>query len=373
MSGIPSIKAIGTAVPPHRISQEHHYTILESANGLNRAEKLQLRKIYSHSGIITRHSVLEEFGHNDRIGNILFHPAGIEPPASVSKRMDLYELYAADLCVKAVENCLEKVSSFQMNEITHLVTFSCTGMFAPGLDIQLVEKLGLNRNVERTCINFMGCYAGINALKVAYHISRSQPGAVVLVAGVELCTIHYKKNNKQDQLIANAIFADGASACIVSSKNISPPSGSVELLLQNFYAEFEPSGKDEMVWRIGDFGFDLRLSVYVPDLIKRNILSLMNKLFLKANMKQEKIDLYAIHPGGTKILVACEEALNITKEQNRISYEILRDFGNMSSVTIFFVLDKYIQSLTSADRGKKILACAFGPGLTMESMIVEVS
>jgi predicted naringenin-chalcone synthase len=201
---------------------------------------------------------------------------------------------------------------------------------------------------------------------------RSQPDSVVLLAGVELCTLHYQKNENQDQVIANALFADGATACIVSAETAGTGSELRHLLLQNFYAEFEPAGKDEMVWRIGDFGFDLRLSAYVPELIKKNIKSLMEKLFRQANIGQSDIDYYALHPGGMKILEACEEALHISKKQNEISYEVLRDYGNMSSVTIFFVLKKYLETLTKADSGKNLLACAFGPGLTMESMIAEV-
>lgn len=367
------ILSIGTAVPPYKISQDLHYKILESANGMSRLEKLHLRKIYSNSGIVSRHSILQEFGKQDRPDNILFHPVNNHPSMPVSERMKLYEEYAADLCEKAVSDCLKNLPAVLPGDITHLITFSCTGMYAPGLDMQLVGKLKLNRNVERTCINFMGCYAGINALKVADYIVRAQPGAVVLLAGVELCTLHYQKNESQDQVIANAIFADGASACIVSSQNLKRGDDTPCLGLQNFYSEFEPTGKEEMVWRIGDFGFDLRLSAYVPGLIKKSIYSLTQKLFRKAGLTKSDIDYYALHPGGTKILEACEDALQITKEQSRISYNVLRDYGNMSSVTIFFVLKEYLESFSENAMGKKMFACAFGPGLTMESMIAEVA
>jgi len=366
-----TIQAIGTAVPPHKISQEIHYTILESANGMSRAEKLQLRKIYAGSGINFRHSVLAEFGSEDKEENILFHPSNHHPSLPVSRRMELFESHASDLCVKAADECFGQLPSLQTSDITHLITFSCTGMFAPGLDIQLVEQLQLNRNVERTCINFMGCYAGINALKSAFHICRSQPDAVVLLAGVELCTLHYQKNDKQDQVIANALFADGAAACIVSNKDFKS-SDSRGLSLESFYAEFEPDGKEDMVWRIGDFGFDLRLSAYVPDLINDRIHSLVEKLFGKSGIVKDDITYYALHPGGRKILEACENALHITKEQNEISYQILREYGNMSSVTIFFVLREYLKKFSIKDLGKNVLSCAFGPGLTMESVIMEV-
>jgi len=365
----PSIQSIGIAVPPNKISQEFHYTILESANGMSRAEKLQLRKIYSHSGIESRHSVLSEFGKTYDPGNILFHPVTEHAPTAISKRMDLFQHYASDLCEEAVHNCLSQLPELSVSSITHVITFSCTGMSAPGLDIQMVEKLNLQRSVERTCINFMGCYAGINALKMANHIARSEPGAVILLAAVELCTLHYQKNEKQDQLIANALFSDGAAACIVSSKEIS---SSRTLALRNFYSEFAPAGKDEMIWTIGDFGFDLRLSSYVPELIEKNISSMVDKLFASGNLTKHDIDFYALHPGGVKILEACERALNISKDQNENSYNVLRNFGNMSSVTIFFVLKEYLKTFGKDDIGKKLFGCAFGPGLTMESFIAEV-
>lgn len=372
MSDFAFIHSIGTAVPAFKISQQEYYSILENANGMDRAEKLKLKKIYSRSGIDYRHSVLEEFGRDDHKDNLLFHPSNHKADASVSQRMALFEKHAASLCIDAINNCFSNLDSFDVSSVTHLITFSCTGMYAPGIDIQLVESIGLNRNVERTCINFMGCYAGINALKVAHHIARSQPDAVVLLAGVELCTLHYQKNEGQDQIIANALFSDGAAACLVSSSKMKKKHSIPSIKILSFYSEFEPSGKNEMVWRIGDFGFDLKLSIYVPGLIKDSISSLVEKLYKRANITNKEIDYFAIHPGGKKILEACEEALNITQEQNSISYEVLRNFGNMSSVTVFFVLNKYLELLKLKDEGKKILTCAFGPGLTMESMLAEV-
>ena len=346
--------------------------ILESANGLDRRERLLLRKVYQNSGISSRHSVLKEFGNSDHAENKIFHPAGKSERVSVSQRMKLFESFAVDLCVSAINDCIDG-SSVLLSEITHLITFSCTGMSAPGIDIGLIEKLRLKRSVERTCINFMGCYAGINALRMAKYIVSSQKDAIVLITGVEICTIHYQKSMTQDQLIANAIFGDGAAAAIIRSMddNIIPQKRC--FVLDKFYSEFEPSGIDEMAWRIGDYGFDIRLSSYVPDLIQKNIAGLINKIFAKAGINQKRIDWYALHPGGVKILEACEKALNISSNANMYSYEVLKEFGNMSSVTIFFVLKKYFEKLSAGDIGKKILSCAFGPGLTMESMILNVT
>ena len=366
------IQSIGTAVPPFKISQELHHNILESANGISRGERLLLRSVYRNSGILSRHSVLEEFGNNDAPENRIFHPAGKSAQVSISRRMEIFECFATDLCYEAVNDCLKNIP-LNPTAITHLITFSCTGMSAPGVDISLIEKLGLSRSVERTCINFMGCYAGINALKMAKYIVTSQKDAIVLLCGIEICTIHYQKSMSQDQLIANAIFGDGAAAAIITSSDNKVDQQYPGLILDKFYSEFEPSGIDERAWRIGDFGFDLKLSSYVPALIQKNIAGLINKLFEKTALNQKNIDWYALHPGGIKILEACEKALNISKQDNSNSYDVLKEYGNMSSVTIFFVLKKYFDKLTKDDSGKNILSCAFGPGLTMESMILKVA
>ncbi len=368
----PTIHAIGTATPQNKISQDLYYNILESANGMSREEKLILKKIYARSGIQYRHSVLSEFSGHDTAENQIFHPSGKYANAPVSKRMEIYEQHANKLCTLAAEDCFSQLPGLNKSDITHLIAFSCTGMYAPGIDIQLVDTLQLNRNVERTCINFMGCYAAINALKAAYHIARSQPEAIIMLAGVELCTLHYQKNSDPNQAVANALFADGAAVVIVSAKELTSKTR-YNYKLKDFYAEFEQSAANEMVWRIGDSGFDLRLTPEVPNVVKENIEPLLQKLFARTGLSQNDIAHYAIHPGGMKILEACEQALSISKKQNAVSYKILNDFGNMSSVTILFVLKEYINQLNDADKGKNLLACAFGPGITMESMIIEIA
>ncbi len=362
-----TILSIGTAVPANKISQELHHSILESANGLDRQEKLLLRKVYRGSGIESRYSVLGEFGGEDRPENLIFHPASANGQTGISARMKLFDDYAVNLGEEAVNKCLSK-SGFKSESVTHLITFSCTGMSAPGLDIQLVERLGLKRNVERTCINFMGCYAAINAIKTANYIVCADPSAIVMLCGVELCTLHYRKSTIYDQMIANALFADGAAAALITSAENAK--GYPGFAIGKFYSEFEPAGSDDMAWRISEFGFDIRLSTYVPALIRENIGRLLGKLFISSGIKKSQIDWFAIHPGGVKILEACENALNISKEENLFSYEVLRNYGNMSSVTILFVLEKYFKMINE-NPGKRLLACAFGPGLTLESMLLS--
>lgn len=367
----PAIYSIGTAVPPHKIAQQAHYEILSAANGLNRAEQLMLKTIYAKCGIQYRHSVLEEFAHSDQPEHIIWHPAGEQPSTPVARRMEVYEEYAGGLATQAVSDCLNKLPSVKPEQITHIITFSCTGMYAPGLDIELVEQFGFPRNAERTCINFMGCYAALNAMKSAYYIAKAEPEAVVLIAGVELCSIHYQKSNEANQMVANALFSDGAAAAIISARELQPDRKHPAFCMETFYAEFEPNAASDMVWRIGNAGFDLRLTPEVPAVVNGNIRALVDRLLERAGLRQEDVYHYAIHPGGTKILEACETALELPEGANDRSYGVLRDYGNMSSVTVLFVLKDYMDSLKKEDTGQNILACAFGPGITMESVILS--
>jgi predicted naringenin-chalcone synthase len=239
-------------------------------------------------------------------------------------------------------------------------------MYAPGLDIELVEKLRLPTHAQRTSINFMGCYAAFNALKVADHVVKADPNAHVLVVCVELCSIHLQQSTEDESLLSNAIFGDGAAAMLVSSK---PTFRSLEL--QHFYSDLSLHAKEEMGWYIGDHGFEMRLSPKVPDTIKEGISSLTSRLLKNLQLEVDDIDYFAVHPGGKRILDVIEEKLGLSKEQNQPAREVLRTYGNMSSPTVLFVIKKIMDGLKGEDHGKHILSFAFGPGLTMESALLK--
>jgi len=177
------ISAIGTANPQYRIPQQTIYHFMVNAFGLDTNNAARLKQIYDGSGIGHRYSVIPDFAFSDTTQNTFFgQSANLEPFPCTGKRLKLYQETAVGIAAEAVGKCFENFDGDMAPTITHLVTVSCTGMYAPGIDIELVEKLGLNRNTERTCINFMGCYGAINALKVADYICRADTNARVLVA-----------------------------------------------------------------------------------------------------------------------------------------------------------------------------------------------
>jgi len=273
---------------------------------------------------------------------------------STAERMAVYEREAPILAERAV-TALELGTDAK--HITHVLITTCTGLSAPGLDLELQQRCGLDPSVERTVIGFMGCYAGINALKMARHIVRSEPEARVLIANVELCTLHLKETKSLEQVLSFLVFADGAAASLVTAE----PHG---ISLDRFKAVVFPEDADLITWKIRNDGFDMILSGGVPASL-RGGLERTSDIVL-AGMAPSDIGSWAVHPGGRSVLDAVEQALALEPTALEASRSVLRDFGNMSSATVMFVLQRLMQSQASGTRG---CAMAFGPGLTAETML----
>jgi predicted naringenin-chalcone synthase len=359
------ITSIATANPENKISQTTIADFMVKAMGLSHDDERKLRALHRMSGIDTRYSVLPDYA---RSHNFDFYPNGDEPFPSTKQRLSLFQKHAVHLSVSASEKCFSKISDLKRSEVTHLVVVSCTGMYAPGLDIDLVKALGLKSTIERTSINFMGCYAAFNALKLANTFCDQSEDAKVLVVCTELCSIHFQRESTDDNLLANSLFADGSAALLVEGV----PRSGMNLKPVSFFCDIATEGEHDMAWTVGDLGFEMRLSSYVPDVIQRGIKKLTASLLQKTSQKFSNISYFAIHPGGKKILEAIESELGLTKSQNQYAYEVLKNFGNMSSPTVLFVLNEVCKNLNGIDGGKRILSFAFGPGLTLESMVLEI-
>ena len=356
------ITSIGTANPKYQVNQQEVLRFMMQAHQLSASEARKLQVLYRAAGIQSRYSVIEDYRSPAQNS---FYPDNqlLEPFPSTGQRMQLFQQEALPLCLEASKKAL---STTPATSITHLITVSCTGMYAPGLDIELVDQLGLNTYVERTGIHFMGCYAAFNAVKVAHAICTADEEANVLIVCVELCSIHFQKRKTEDYFLSNALFGDGAAAVLVKGK----PDSGINFETSAFYNDLYRNGHDDMAWKIGDFGFEMRLSAYVPDCIESGIRSLVQKLRQRSGV--DKFDYYAIHPGGKKILQVIEHELGIKKAENFAAHEVLTHFGNMSSPTVLFVLKTIYKHLQEGDDGKNILGLAFGPGLTLESMLLTI-
>jgi len=361
------ITGIGIANPPHKYSQSRIAEFMVRAMQLDRRESRLLNTIFKASGIEYRHSVLEDYGR-DRDFTFYSNSPDFEPFPSTEKRLSIFRDHALTLSSLAVDNMLRSVPYFDVKEVTHLIVVCCTGMYAPGLDIDLVRKFNLSTSVHRTGINFMGCYAAFNAIKVADAFCHQDENAKVLVVCTELCSIHFQKTPTEDNLLSNALFADGSAALLVESKT----TAKIKLKPENFHTALLVEGGHDMAWTIGDLGFEMKLSTYVPSIIKSGIAELTQTLLHKISKKLTDIRFLAIHPGGKKILENIESELKIPREKNQAAYCVLRNYGNMSSPTILFVLHSILSKIQKDDHNEYILSFAFGPGLTLESMVLKI-
>jgi len=323
----------------------------------------KLKHLYRQSGIESRYSVIPDY--TLPAADWEFYPPteNLEPFPSLEQRMSIYRRHAAPLSVAAVRDCLQ--GKLEVRAITHLITVSCTGMSAPGLDLELADALGLPVTLFRTSVNFMGCYAAVHALKLADALAGSDPGARVLVVCTELCTLHFQQEPTVDNMLSSLLFADGSAAVLVTADNY--PGGGLKI--KGFYSEIVPGGKDEMGWHLSSTGFRMTLSNYVTDLIEADFGGLVGRVLQRGGLEQDSIGHWCIHPGGKKILDAIAKSLSLRNGQLDDSYAILGAYGNMSSPTILFVLRRM---MSRPDPGR-ILGAAFGPGLTMETFIAETN
>jgi predicted naringenin-chalcone synthase len=356
--------SIGTANPEYGIDQLSIHAFMETLYNANADERKKLKLLYERSGIAQRYSVVPDYNLDLQKRELFAFTHNLEPFPSLEKRMELYHQYAAPLAVKAVNNAFQN-QTISLADVTHLITVSCTGMSAPGLDLQLLELLHLPMHTHRTSVNFMGCYAAVHALKIADAIATAQPNAVVVIASVELCTLHFQKTTDYDNLTANALFADGAAACIITGNNVASPK---TIKLTGFYSEVFVSGKQDMAWQLSSTGFLMTLSAYIPKLIESNIAAFMDKALAHYELPLADVNAWCIHPGGRKILEALSTQLQLQPNALQHSYAVLKEYGNMSSPTILYVFKKMLED--DSIQGN-IVGAAFGPGLTMETFFAQ--
>lgn len=350
------INRIATAVPDHDV----HGAFVAFADSLltgseDRRVLPLFRRMASRSTISHRYSVLtpHEASTEFWVNAHEFYRRGSFP--DTSQRMKIFEAFAPVLARRAIQHLA--LSNEERSSITHLLVTTCTGLYAPGLDFDIVDYLGLPTTVERTMIGFMGCYAAINGLKAARHIVRSEPSAKVLMVNLELCTLHLQETTDLEQVLSFLVFADGCAATLISAE----PQG---FAIDSFRALVIPATRDLITWKIRGLGFDMLLSGQVPGEIGRALEDGGHQVL--GGAEPDRIALWGVHPGGRSVLDAVERGLHLPKEALHASREVLDAYGNMSSATVMFVLERL---LASAEGGQLGCAMSFGPGMTAETML----
>lgn len=354
--------SIATSSPAYAHKQEDILHYMQKVYQLDAEEKRKLAFLYHHSGIETRHSVIPDYGNN--LTGLNFLPENdCDPFPSIDQRMELYKSTASAISIEAITKCID--THINASQITHLISISCTGISAPGLDLEIMEQMGLSPAIFRTSINFMGCYAAIHGMKLAKFICDSEQDAKVVIVATELCTLHFQKEYTVENASSSLLFADGAAAVLISNSITSPKA----LQIESFHSQVAFEGKKDMAWEISSKGFLMTLSSYIPQLIKQDIEMLISAALQKQGLTHQEIPYWCIHPGGKKIVDVIEQKLSLSASQTKFARKVLAENGNMSSPTILFVLKEIMDS--SIKPGEKIFGIAFGPGLTMETFLCK--
>ncbi|KRE78491.1 type III polyketide synthase [Arthrobacter sp. Soil763] len=378
------LRSLETAVPPTVLIQAEARDVFAAQPGLSRLGSRLVSTCFDSAAIDTRYTAVEELTTGARAENPKFfdQATGLLLSPSTKTRNDIFAAEAAKLFIEAAEKAVDACPGMDRRMITHLVTVSCTGFFNPGPDYKIVRALGLNPAVQRYHLGFMGCYAAFPALRAAKSFCDADPDAVVLVVCAELCSLHVRTSNDPDTIMGSALFADGAAAAVVSSREL--PDQPALMTLDRFETVLTPVGEEAMAWNIGDEGFEMILGSYVPHIIDDHIIGALDPLLSQdaslAGLPYRDIRHWAIHPGGRSILDKVQARLELSDEQLVPARETLRNFGNMSSATVLFVLRHILdqpaedpapaaESPRREEGEERICSMAFGPGLTVETAL----
>ncbi len=376
-----SILGLGTALPPHTMTQEAALEMSHDIICQDERQRRLMRVLFKKAAVKNRHTAVphpiayewydeDSRQHEEQSGNGTPRPTNESGNGFVAwgpttrQRMQLYADNAGPLAKTAVERAFEQ-GGVDAKDVTHLVTVSCTGFDAPGVDIELIDGLGLSPTTERINVGYMGCHGAINGLRAAKAIAASEPDALVLLSATELCSLHYRFNWDSEGIIGNALFADGSAAILVAKTDDESPRG--DWTVRATGSCLIPDSKDAMSWRVGDHGFEMRLTSEVAEKINTHLRPWINGWLAKYGYSVETVGSWAVHPGGPRILQAVEETLELPTGATRFSHEVLAELGNMSSPTVLFILDR----LRQADAKKPCVALGFGPGLMAEAALLE--
>ncbi|MHA7142536.1 MULTISPECIES: type III polyketide synthase [unclassified Arthrobacter] len=366
------MRSLETAVPETVMVQSDVRDVFAAQPGLNRLGTRLVGAAFDSSGINTRYTAVKEMTLDAPSENPVFFDSAerriLSPSTKV--RNEVYAEEGTKLFVEAADKALTAAEGIEPADVTHVITVSCTGFFNPGPDYKVVRALGLSPAVQRYHLGFMGCYAAFPALRAAKSFCEAEPDAVVLVVAAELCSLHVRSSNNPDTIVGSSLFADGAAAAVISAREYEATAPA--LSLDFFETVLTPVGEESMAWNIGDEGFEMVLGTYVPHIIDEHIVGALEPLLARdetlADKQYKDIEHWAIHPGGRSILDKVEAKLDLKEDQLVPARETLRDYGNMSSATVMFVLKHILeQPFDGAD--ERICSMAFGPGLTVETAL----
>ncbi|HYL11347.1 MAG TPA: 3-oxoacyl-[acyl-carrier-protein] synthase III C-terminal domain-containing protein [Candidatus Acidoferrales bacterium] len=345
-----TIAATATAVPPFTITREDVKRYIGQTFNINERRIEAMMTIVDNAQVHKRHCI--------------FPIDYTIEPRSLSKTNEEYQEHAIALGRRAAEESLVK-AGVTPADVDLIITVSCTGYMVPSLDAHLLNLMGFRSNVRRLPITELGCVAGAMALSRAWDFLRGSADMTVLVVAVELPSLTFqRKDISQANLISAILFGDGAAAAVLTNR---PSSGPRILDAESFTL---PGSIDALGFDLRDSGFHIVLSKDVPQLLREKIKGLVEDFLGRNHLTPREMAAYLLHPGGQKLLTCIEEELDLQRSETEFSWDVLRDYGNISSATILFILQEWLtkRKMNAGDYG---LMAGFGPGFSSELLLLQ--
>jgi alkylresorcinol/alkylpyrone synthase len=348
--GSGTIASVATALPPHVMGREEVKRYMRAVFPIDERRMKALHAVADNARIEKRYSIFP-FDY-------------FIEPRPLSQITREYSEHAVSLGRQAACEALSR-ARLTPADIDLFITVSCTGVMIPSLDAHLINDLGFRPDVRRLPITELGCAAGAAAIGHSWQFLRGFPEGRVLILSVELPTLTFQRNDlSQPNLISCALFGDGAAAAVLTGQ---PGPGPRVLGAESFLF---PHSLDAMGFDLRETGFHIILAREVPDLIRSRIRGLVGSFLERNNLRQEDIAAWVLHPGGQKLLSYVEQELGLAPEQTRPSWEVLRDYGNLSSASVLFVLEQWMRE-RRVDAGAFGLLAGFGPGFSAEMVLLR--
>jgi len=346
----PTIAATATALPPHTITREDVKYYMGRVFDIPERRLEAMMSVVDNAQVHNRHAI--------------FPIEYTVEPRALSQTNNEYIEHAVKLGREAAEKCLER-AGLRPEQIDLIITVSCTGFMIPSLDAHLIELMGFRSNVRRMPFTELGCAAGAMALGRAADFLKARPGGNVLIIAVELPSLTFqRKDISQANLISSILFGDGAAAVVVSDRS----NGGPKILVSETYTF--PDSLGAMGFDLRDSGFHILLAKDVPEMIGGRIAGLVEGFLERQGRKREEIKGWILHPGGARLLRTVETELGLCSCDTQPSWDILGNVGNLSSATILFILQEWLEK-RPLKAGEYALAAAFGPGFSAEFLLLQ--
>ena len=345
-----TIAATATAVPPHILTSDDVKTYIRKVFAIDGRRLDAMMTVIDNARVFKRHAI--------------FPVEYIVQPRSLAQTSLEYQEHAVILGRRAAEDCLAKAGMVPA-DVDMIITVSCTGFMIPSLDAHLINLMGFRSDVRRLPVTELGCAAGAMSLARAWEFVRAFPDKTVLIVSVELATLTFQRGDlSQANLISCVLFGDGAAAAIVTGRKASGPR-----ILDAATYTF-PQSLDAMGFDLRETGFHIVLSKDVPQMIRERIRELVDGFLARRGLTRESMAAFILHPGGQKLLSYVEEQLGLCRCDTQLSWDVLGQYGNLSSATILFILDACLTTKTM-NAGDYGLAAAFGPGFSAELLLLR--